>query len=486
MRKFDLTKEEWYKQRDDRTLRVEGVKGFDHFSIGIVVDPLNAKQYPSQVAALVCVNIISRWCKKISIQPVDQKSVLPNSTGADFSKLLLDTMENSDPYGNFQLKSFNQTDVDLIIHVGGTSTPIEKSIVVNGSGWIAGISNSAPLISLSNDDTNPIGPSFAACLACAYAFNVAISKSYPVALTKWYSLLDFSAGDSPNSVNPALDNGFHFGKILQVGCGAVGSSLDYLISLMKLNADLSIADFDSVEPPNCSSSLSFTADDSVTTPLTKKVDVCDRVLKSSGVIAKVFPDPFTGDIYSAVKPDLILCLANEQAVWPAIQYNYPPLVYHATTTPNWGINFGRHIPIEEWCIVCRFGITDYKFKPVCSTAVVEVEEKKILGVLPFLSPSAAVMTLAEVLKLSRDNYPANQNFYQFSFKNLPGAEFIGQQKERRPDCEVCSTQSADFYPKLLENSKYFHLLGTWPVAHSQTCSDGKSGEKSSRYFSSGK
>lgn len=486
MKEFKLSREEWYKQRDDRTLRVEGVKGFDNFSIGIVVDPSESGQYSVQVTALVCVNTLSRWCKSICIYPIQQKSVLPSSVGLDYGKVLFDTMVSSDPHGNFQQKQFRDTDVDLVIHVGGTTQPTTRSITVRGSGWLAGISSGKRLQSVSDDNTNPVGPSFAACLASAYAFNAAISKVYSDVDTRWYSLLDFSAGDSPNSVNPALDNGFHFGKILQVGCGAVGSSLDYLISLMKLNADLSIADFDSVEPPNCSSSLSFTADDSVTTPLTKKVDVCDWVLKSSGVIAKIFPDPFTGDIYSAVKPDLILCLANEQAVWPAIQYNYPPLVYHATTTPNWGINFGRHIPIEEWCIVCRFGITDYKFKPVCSTAVVEIEEKKILGVLPFLSPSAAVMTLAEVLKLSLDNYPVNQNFYQFSFKNLPGAEFIGQQKERRPDCEVCSTQSADFYPKLLENSKYFHLLSNWPVAHSQTCSDGKSGEKSSRYFSSGK
>lgn len=458
MRKFDLTKEEWYKQRDDRTLRVDGVKGFDEFSVGIIIDPSNVNQYSTQVAVLVCVNIMSRWCKSIVIHPTDQKSVLPNSYGTDFDKLLLDTMETSDPYGNFQLERFNQNDVDLIIHVAGTSAPTEKSIVVNGSGWIAAISNSAPLVSLSHDDTNPVGPSFAACLACAYAFNIAISETPLPPLTKWYSLLDFSTSDFPSNVNPSIDIAYDFGKILQVGCGAVGSSLDYLISLMNLNADLSIADFDIIEPPNCSSSLSFTAYDSVTKSV-KKVDVCSRVLVSGGMVPKVFADPFTADIYTALKPDLILCLANEQAIWPAIQYNYPPLVYHATTTPNWGINFGRHIPIKEWCIVCRFGITDYKFKPVCSTAEVQVEEKKILGVLPFLSPSAAIVTLSEILKLSLPDYPINQNFFQFSFKNLTGSEFIGQQKERRADCEVCSTQSPEFYPELLKNSKYLPVLG---------------------------
>lgn len=459
MKEFPLSKDEWYKQRDDRTFRVEGVKAFDDFSIGIVVDPSESGQYSIQVTALVCVNTLSRWCKSICIQPFQQKSILPSSIGLDLDKVLLDTMISSDPYGNFLLKQFSNTDVDLTIYVGGITPPHQQSIVVKGSGWLAGISKGKSLQAVPHDNTNPVGPSFAACLASAYSFNAAISKAYPDVDTRWYSLLDLTVGDSPSQSNPSIDSNYHFGKILQVGCGAVGSSLDYLISLMKLNAELGIADFDYVEPPNCSSSLSFTADDSVTTPLTKKVDVCDRVLRSGGMIAKVFPDPFTGDIYSAMNPDLILCLANEQAIWPAIQYNYPPLVYHATTTPNWGINFGRHIPIKEWCIVCRFGITDYKFKPVCSTAVVEVEKKKILGVLPFLSPSAAIITLAEMLKLSLPGYPSNQNFFQFSFKNLSGAEFIGQQKERRPDCEVCSTQSVDFYPKLRKNSKFFHLLG---------------------------
>lgn len=457
MKEFRLSRDEWYKQRDDRTFRVEGVKSFDDFSIGIVVDPLESGQYSVQVTALVCVNTLSRWCKSICIQPVQQNSVLPSSAGLDFDKILLDTMVSSDPYGTFQSKQFTSTDVDLIIYVGGTTAPHQRSIIVKASGWLAGISNGNPLQAVPDDGTNPVGPSFAACLASAYAFATAISKVYPDVDTKWYSLLDFTVSDSPSQNNPSIDSNYHFGKILQVGCGAVGSSLDYLISLMKLNADLSIADFDSVEPPNCSSSLSFTADDSITTPLTKKVEVCDRVLRRSGLLANVYPDPFNAEIYSAAKPDLILCLANEQAIWPAIQYNYPPLVYHATTTPNWGINFGRHIPIKEWCIVCRFGITDYKFKPHCSTAVVEVEEKKILGVLPFLSPSAALITLAEILKLSLPGYPLNQNFFQFSFKNLSGAEFIGQQKERRPDCEVCSTQSLDFYPTLLANSKYFYF-----------------------------
>lgn len=457
MKKFNLSRDEWYSQRDERTLRVEGAKGFDDFSVGITINSSEAEQYSTQVAALMCVNIMSRWCKSICVLPIDQKSVLPSSPGTDLGRLLIDAMENSDPYGNFHLKHFNQQDVDLIIHIGGTLTPTKKSIAIKGSGWIAGITNSAPITSLSNDDTNPVGPSFAACLASAYAFNVAISKTYPVALTKWYSLLDFNVSDFPSNINPPIDGNFYFGKILQIGCGAVGSSLDYLISLMKLNADLSIADFDIIEPPNCSSSLSFSAYESVTTPPTSKVDVCERILKSSGMLPKIFRDPFTGNMYSAVKPDLILCLANEKSIWPVIQYNYPPLVYHATTTPNWGINFGRHVPIKEWCIVCRFGIADYKFKPICATAEVVVEEKKILGVLPFLSPSAAIITLAEILKLSLPNYPVNQNFFQFSFKNLAEAEFIGQQKERRSDCEVCSTQSFDFYPKLLKNSKYLHL-----------------------------
>jgi hypothetical protein len=457
MRAFKLSREDWYRQRDDRTLRVDGVNGFDNFSIGIIIDPSNFGNYPTQVAALVCVNTLSGWCKSISIRLIEQKSVLPNSVDLDFGKQLFKTMIDRDPYGNYQLRDFNDGEVDLVIHIGGTPELTERSILIKGSGWLAGISNSSLPDLLPADKTNPIGPSFAACLASAYAFNVAISKTYPTALTRWYSLLDFSIGDIPSNVNPPIDSNFQFGKILQVGCGAVGSSLDYLISLMKLNAELSIADFDIVEPPNCSSSLSFTAHDSVTSPPIKKVDVCDQVLKRGGMVPKVFPAPFTADVYAAVKPDLILCLANEKSIWPALQHNYPPLVYHATTTPNWGINFGRHIPIKEWCIVCRFGITDYKFKPVCSTAVVEIEEKKILGVLPFLSPSAAIVTLAEILKLSFTNYPVNQNFYQFSFKNLLLAEFIGQQKERRLNCEVCSMQNPDFYPKLLKDSKFFNL-----------------------------
>ena len=42
--------------------------------------------------------------------------------------------------------------------------------------------------------------------------------------------------------------------------------------------------------------------------------------------------------------DVWLPLANEFGVRHAMQHSVPPLMIHASTTSNWGVNHGRHLP----------------------------------------------------------------------------------------------------------------------------------------------
>jgi hypothetical protein len=42
--------------------------------------------------------------------------------------------------------------------------------------------------------------------------------------------------------------------------------------------------------------------------------------------------------------DVWLPLANEFGVRHALQHSVPPLMIHASTTANWGVNHGRHLP----------------------------------------------------------------------------------------------------------------------------------------------
>ena len=141
-----------------------------------------------------------------------------------------------------------------------------------------------------------------------------------------------------------------------------------------------------------------------------------------------------------------------------IQNNYPPIVLHSTTTPNWGINFGRHIPKKEWCVMCRFsGEIDNSFTPVCGEVELEKSqsETQTLGVLPFLSPTSAVFMLAELGKLGISEI-VNQNFVQFSTKT-GNSSIIAYQRKPDPKC-ICKEQLIDHYPSQITVSKYW-LLG---------------------------
>jgi len=277
----------------------------------------------------------------------------------------------------------------------------------------------------------------------------------------WYSLFDFQKADNPTRLtNPKYDSRQKLGRIHQVGCGAVGSSLDFLLPLTDWQSELFLIDFDKVEFTNCNRSLCLNPWDAIRQKY--KVDACSETLKTSRIRSVPFIGSYSefiskGHFLDSV-PDIILCLANEQNIWSCIQNNYPPLVLHATTTPNWGLNFGRHIPLKEWCIMCRFGNEiEHEFSPECSAVYLEAGNKNEspLGVLPFLSTAAATLILSELAKIGREGYPINKNFIEFSTKTSEGS-FQQIQRNRKQDC-ICTEQTPDLYPIEIRNTRYWKL-----------------------------
>ena len=115
--------------------------------------------------------------------------------------------------------------------------------------------------------------------------------------------------------------------------------------------------------------------------------------------------------------DLILPEANEYGVRFFVENNYPPLQIYGTTTKSWGINYHRHIPFSgEDCSVCRFPSTDVSPDMVCSKNEVSTStEKQIDAALPFLSVGAAILTIADIMRLQISGYPHIPNFAYIDF-----------------------------------------------------------------------
>jgi hypothetical protein len=461
---FHLSKEEWYRIRDDRTKRVDGTSGFEGYSLGVVIDPKKGSSYAIQVMAIIALNILARWCRKIKIEiPKETVSCLPHGRGQNFKEVLERMMKDADPFGDFTFGSVKGKDVNQVLLIGQNATsPIKLSVRIDGWGWIAGVDQGVESSFNSAYDKNPVGPAFASCLGVAEIFRQAVGLSSPTSYSNWYSLFTLGRAENPTQLyNPQYIPQPNLGRIHQVGCGAVGSSLDFLLPLTDWQSELFMIDFDKVEFTNCNRSLCLNPFDVIQQKY--KVDVCSETLKTS----RMQPVPFVGSYGQFVSkgyfldnpPDIILCLANEQNIWSCIQHNYPPLVLHATTTQNWGLNFGRHIPLKEWCILCRFGDeVKHEFTPECSTGHIEVEgnrNQSALGALPFLSTSAAILVLSELAKLGKSEYPVTENFITFSMK-IPKSSFLKIQRHRKEGC-ICAEQAIELYPSQIKNTKYWKL-----------------------------
>lgn len=468
MNKFPLKKDVWYRLRDDRTRRVNGVAGFEDFSLGVMVNSQVQSSYSVQVMTVITLNLLARWCRKLKVRmPSNVPSYLPYHQSQNLKELLAKALSDIDPYGQFDFSDSKIDDCNQILIIGQPERSEElnnkQCLWIDGAGWIAGVGHGSPSTYLEpSKEDNPIGPAFASCLGVAEIFRQAIGLSPSRARSVWYSLYDFSKIERQNRLeSPKYVSQFDFGRIHQVGCGAVASSLDFLISLTRWKAKAHLIDYDQVNVTNCNRSLSFSAYDAVTRK--DKVDACADALRSSGIRPIKFKGSYAEFIqekrFLDFPPDLILCLANEKNVWANIQHNLPPIVFHATTTPNWGVNFGRHIPKVEWCIMCRFSKEiEHKFSPVCSEVEIKGENnhrKPIQGVLPFLSATAAVLILAEMAKMPRDDYPINEDFVEFSTRDLD-TSFLTIQRTPENGC-LCNEQTVDLYPKEVKSSRFWGL-----------------------------
>ena len=465
---FPLSKQEWYLKRDDRTRRVNEIEGFENFKVGLIISDEIANDFQCQVMTWIMGNILARWCRYIIFQiPEHVVSSLNFSKGNNFKDSFKEALLQIDPYLNLEFNDVDENKVDVVCVIGNQKEQFSKKhIWIDCDGWLTGI-GAYPRKEYSGRiaSKNILGASFAACLACSELFGRAIGKEPMQEQEQWYSLWDFKKSLSKNELKNSLYiNNWEFGHVHQPGCGAVGSSFNYLLALTNWSGSIDFIDFDAVGYSNCNRALPFTAYQAANE--VTKVDVCLDLLK---VNPRIHCRKFSHNYSEYIKqgnffkptPDLILCLANQGTIWPDIQQNLPPIVFHATTTTNWGINFGRHIPKKEWCILCRFSDEVkrlHRFTPECGkgTLVEDDGATPILGVLPFLSPMGAILLLAEMAKMAFPEYPVNSNFIDFSFKTSVG-KFLASAGQINDDC-ICRRQEIDTYLEPIKKTKYWYLV----------------------------
>ncbi|MBN8837681.1 MAG: hypothetical protein J0I09_10495 [Sphingobacteriia bacterium] len=440
-------KNQWYQKRNLRTSSfIDDSSALDNFHVGIIL-PENINENRILKLTELTLNILSRWCSNISI----------DNPYPEINEHLLKLLKINDPYISVtfnSIKSF-KSHINVFISPRQITDMDHDYISIDGKGWLSCCSfNKTTSLPESKSQNDIIGISFAACLVNAELFRYSIHKPC-VPYTKWYSVWNLECYD----YQPVKDDGqdwvqYDLGNINLIGCGAIGSSFVYLFPFTGLKANFLLIDPDPLEIHNTSSSLLFSADAAIKGEL--KVLQNKQWLNQYDINAEIFPHYYNN--LSNSNCDLVCCFANEKDIWASLQNNYPPLTFHATTSKNWSVNIGRHIPLIDECIACTFkDIIKTEFVPICGGVelpTINTETETHTAILPYLAPVAAVICLAQIIKTvsGKIEKAGVTNFSMLT----PNGSFI-EDITKFGNCTICESQEVLYKKSFGKKSKFWAL-----------------------------
>ena len=360
---------------------------------------------------LVAANLLSRWCRTVTISA--PRVVVHPSLGfrdQPLDELVLNRMLDADPFGDFRLTNRECASGGIELEIG-LGVAAGSSIVINASGWLATVSRGRAIELPRVDGDNPLGAIAAACLGVGQVFKIAVGLPQPL----WFREGIFDFFDLSWSMNPSAHpwpNGLDIGKILMVGAGSVGSSAAYCARLAGLAGSLAVVDADVIKIENFNRSPIFGR----STFSVGKAEAIARFLSGSNLIATWIPKWWNGFLDAQARDsmdfDIWLPLANEFGVRGAMQHNVPPLMIHASTTANWGVNHGRHIPGRDDCLLDRFDGPNVDAALTCAEGKVPSTspEASVDAALPFASVLAGAVVIADLVRAQLPGYPQVPNF----------------------------------------------------------------------------
>lgn len=456
MSEFPSTAEEFYALRDDRTNRCITTRDYQRVGCVVCLAPEHAATANGQTMLLVAANLLSRWCRRVTMA-LPPTVAHPSVGAGDLGELVLAQMHDADPFGDFRIvdvESAVSSDVTLCLGGPAPRALGGQAIFITASGWLAGLSERSALLLPQNQAENPLGAVAAACLGVAQVFKIAVGMPPALWLREGVfdvSRLEWSDEPRPLSWPTSLD----VGKVLMVGAGSVGSAAAYCARIAGLRGSVDILDRDRVKVENFNRSPIFGR---VTFDLTK-ADAVAGFLAGSGLSATPVPEWWDEFVQRRARLtfdyDVWLPLANEFGVRHAMQHSVPPLMIHASTTANWGVNHGRHVPGRDDCLADRFP-AEVSAGLTCATGQVEIANVSVDAALPFASMFAGLLIAADLVRAQLPGYPHVPNFALFDWYG-PLDAIQAWDRDPRPGC-ICRDQGRAFHERFNATSKYRTLV----------------------------
>lgn len=450
----NIEAEEFYKLRDNRTdiyLRETGSYSSKTVKVSGALPAMST--YVAQVIAVVTCNLLARWCRNVqlAIPDVEMHPLLGSGTLMD---RLLHLMHAADPFGAFAGIALDSPTADLNIEIGASTSAVTGAAThLAASGWLASISKGgAECLVIDSLDSNPVGAAAAAILGGAQVFREAagLDGAYPQHLL--FDAFLMEPAGSPQGVQYPVHPSV--GRILLVGCGAVGSAAAYFTGLFGIEAEITAADGDVLGVENLGRSPLFAAAQCGTN---KAVAMALELAANPSIKVHAVPQWWhdSSALHDLGAFDIVIPAANEHHVREALQAALPPLMIHASTSSAWQVNFGRHIPGVDDCLAERFEGMSARPKMSCSSGAVPITDgASVDASLPFLSFWAGFLISVDLLRLTLAGYPQVSNFGMHLFRK-PGILVLDPPRGPRASC-ACRQQGG-LFEQLRRDTRYRKL-----------------------------
>lgn len=253
---------------------------------------------------------------------------------------------------------------------------------------------------ITPDASSLLGVAMSVSLACGAIFRIAIGL--PTVVARSFSL--WTLNSSNDATGPSRLDPLDVGSTWMIGAGAVGSALAWWLQYVGVIGSWTIIDADLVDETNLNRSLGYFASHAGLTgqPAAAKADATSALIASSTPAIGWWSDFIKDD---PVAPDVVLPIANEHEVRPAIAAYGHPVVLHATTSPSWTAELHRHLISTDDCIACRLPETAPRFQ--CATGPTSDRRDgspRNDAALPFLSAGAGLLLASGLAQLQEGNW----------------------------------------------------------------------------------
>jgi len=456
---FPTSADEFYALRDDRTNRMSSSRQYQDVLCEVRVSAIDAANPATQATVLVAANLLSRWCRRVvlNIPPVPIGAGLNAGTGS-LAEIVLDQMRDADPFGRFGMVRMGGDEATLILHIGENATPVAgcHNVFVTASGWLATVSKEGPILLPDDDKPNWLGATAAACLGVAHLFKAAIGVHSERYLRDGiFDVFELKWIDNPQQA--PWPETLNVGNVLLVGAGSVGSSAVFSMRLNRFAGSLTIVDRDFTKIENFNRSPIFGRKMFGQ----NKAEALKDYLRGTPLSAMAVPlwwDQFVLErSRSSFDFDVWLPLANEFGVRLAIQNAVPPLMIHASTTSNWGVNHGRHIPGRDDCLSDRFPSEVFSEQLACASGDIDAPGGQVDAALPFTSTFAGMLVAADLVRSLLPAYPQVPNFALFDWFGMMDI-IHAWNRVPRPNC-FCRHPSKRLHEMFNSKTRAYPLFG---------------------------